>query len=103
MAVFLAATLVPGIRVSGPGVALLAGIILGVVNAVIKPVLFVLTLPVTILTLGLFIFVVNAICLALVAWLVPGFTLSGFPSALGGAIVISVVSWSLNALVGDKR
>src|SRR5689334_22834323 len=87
VAVFLAANLVPGIHVSTPGTALLAGLILGLVNALIKPVLFVLTLPFTILTLGLFIFVVNALCLALVAWLVPGFTISSFGAALLGAIV----------------
>lgn len=103
VAVFLAANLVPGIRVSGPGVAIVAGIILGFVNALIKPVLFVLTLPFTIITLGLFIFVVNAICLALVAWLVPGLTISGFGAAFAGALVISIVSWLLHALLEDKR
>lgn len=103
VAVFLAANLVPGIHVSGPGAALAAGIILGFVNAIIKPVLLLLTLPFTILTLGLFIFVLNAICLALVAWLVPGFGLSGFGAAFIGAIVISLVSWLLHAIVSDKR
>jgi putative membrane protein len=103
VAVFLAANLVPGIHVSTPGTALLAGLILGFVNALIKPVLFVLTLPFTILTLGLFIFVVNAVCLALVAWLVPGFTISGFGAALLGAIVISAVSWLLHAIVDERR
>jgi putative membrane protein len=103
VAVFLAANLVPGIRITSPAVALLAGLILGFVNAVIKPVLFFLTLPFTILTLGLFIFVVNAICLALVAWAVPGFTIHGFAAALMGALVISAVSWLLNALVADRR
>lgn len=101
-AVFLAANLVPGIAVSSFGVALLAGLILGFVNAIIKPLLFVLTLPFTIITLGLFIFVVNAICLALVAWVVPGFTISGFWAALFGAMVISLVSWILHAIVADK-
>jgi putative membrane protein len=102
-AVFLAAQLVPGITVSGMGTALLAGLILGFVNAIIRPILFLLTLPFTILTLGLFIFVVNAVCLALAAWLVPGFTISGFGAAFIGAIVITVVSWLLNTLVADPR
>ena len=102
-AVFLAANLVPGIRVSSFGVALLAGLILGFVNAIIKPILFVLTLPFTIVTLGLFIFVVNAICLALVAWLVPGLTIRGFPAAFFGAIVISLISWLLHAVLADDR
>ena len=103
VAVFLAATLVPGIHVNGAGTALLAGLILGFVNALIKPVLFVLTLPFTILTLGLFIFIVNAICLALVAWLVPGLTIGGFGAAFLGALVISAVSWLLHAIVDERR
>ena len=103
VAVFLAANLVPGIHVSGPGVALLAGLILGFVNAAIKPVLFVLTLPFTIVTLGLFILVVNAVCLALVAWVVPGLTISGFGAAFVGALVISAVSWLLHAMLDDTR
>jgi putative membrane protein len=102
-AVYLAATLVPGIHVRSAGAVIVAALILGLVNALVKPVLFVLTLPFTIVTLGLFIFVVNAICLALVAWVVPGFTISGFWPALFGAIVISLVSWMLHAIVGDRR
>jgi len=103
VAVFFAAWFVPGIAIAGPGTALLAGAVLGLVNAVIRPILFVLTLPFTLLTLGLFIFIVNAICLALVAWLVPGFTISGFWAALFGALVISFVSWLLSAILVDKR
>jgi len=103
VAVFLAATLVPGIHVSGWGIALVAGLILGLVNAVIKPVLIVLTLPLTIVTIGLFIFVVNAICLAVVAWVVPGLSISGFGAAFVGALVISAVSWLLHAMLDDKR
>lgn len=103
VAVFLTAMFVPGITVAGPGSALVAGVILGLVNAVIRPVLILLTLPFTILTLGLFIFVVNAICLALAAWLVPGLTLSGFGAAFVGAIVISIVSWILNAILSDRK
>ena len=103
VAVFLAAQLIPGISVDSPGAALAAGIVLGLVNAVIRPLLILLTLPVTLLTLGLFIFVVNAICLALAAWLVPGFTIGGFGSALVGALVISVTSWLLSALLIDQK
>jgi putative membrane protein len=103
VAVFLAARLIPGIGVTGPGAALWAGLVLGLVNAVIRPVLILLTLPVTFLTLGLFIFVVNAICLGLAAWLVPGFTISGFWAALFGAVVISIISWLLSALLSDKK
>jgi putative membrane protein len=102
VAVFLAAQLIPGIGIASPGAALVAGIVLGLVNAVIRPVLILLTLPATVLTLGLFIFVVNAICLALAAWFVPGFTISGFWAALFGALVISVISWLLSVILIDK-
>ena len=103
VAVFLAAQLIPGIGVSGAGAALWAGLVLGLVNAVIRPVLILLTLPVTFFTLGLFIFVINAACLGLAAWVVPGFTISGFWAALFGALVISIVSWLLSALLIDKK
>jgi putative membrane protein len=79
VAIIAAAWFVPGLELSGPSTALLAGAILGFVNALVRPVLFVLTLPLTLLTLGLFIFVLNAICLGLTAALVPGFTIDGFP------------------------
>src|SRR5215471_5370946 len=103
VAVFLAARVIPGISISSDSAAILAGIVLGFVNAIIRPVLIVLTLPFTILTLGLFIFIVNAVCLALVAWLVPGFGVHGFWAALFGSIVISLVSWVLSALIVDRR
>ena len=103
VAVFIAAHIVPGITVDTPVAALFAGVILGVVNALVRPLLILLTLPFTLITLGLFLFVVNAICLGLVAWLVPGFSLSGFLAALAGAIVISVVSWLLTALIVDEK
>jgi putative membrane protein len=98
IAVMVAAYLVPGVYVSGMGAALVAGLILGFVNAIVRPVLFFLTLPFTILTLGLFIFVLNAICLALTAAVVPGFDIRGFGAALLGALVVSLVSWALSGL-----
>jgi putative membrane protein len=103
VAIIVAAYFLPGLHVSGPYAALIAGVILGFVNAIVRPVLFFLTLPLTLLTLGLFIFVLNAICLELTAWFVPGFTIDGFRWALGGALVVSVVSWILNALIVGKR
>ncbi len=99
----VAAYLIPGIRLATPATAIIAGIVLGLVNAIIRPVLILLTLPFTILTLGLFIFVVNTICLALAAWLVPGFSISGFGAAFVGALVITLVSWLLSGLLIDKR
>jgi putative membrane protein len=102
VAIIVAAYLIPGISVASPGAALVAALVLAIVNAIVRPVLLLLTLPLTILTLGLFIFVINAICLALVAWLVPGFGVSGFGAALLGALVISLVSWLLSSLLIDK-
>lgn len=99
IAIMVAAYLVPGLHVSSPGAAMLAGIILGFVNALVRPILLILTLPATLLTLGLFIFVLNAICLALTAALVPGFDIASFGGAFLGALVVTVVSWILNGLV----
>ena len=105
VAILVAAWLLPGLHVAGTGTALLAGAILGVVNALVRPVLFILTLPFTLITLGLFIFVLNAICLGLTAWLIPGFSIASYWAALIGAFVVTVVSWILNGLfVGrDER
>ena len=103
VAVLIAAWLIPGLGIASPGTAIIAGIVLGLINAVIRPLLILLTLPLTLVTLGLFIFVVNAVCLALAAWVVPGFTISGFGAAFAGALVISVVSWLLSALLVDKN
>src|SRR5258705_10401843 len=86
VAIILAAYVLPGLHVDGPVPALVAGIILGFVNALVRPVLFLLTLPLTLLTLGLFIFVLNAICFALPAWAVPGFSVDGFGGARPGSL-----------------
>jgi len=102
VAVMVAAYLIPGLHVATTSSAFIAGIVLGLVNAVVKPLLFLLTLPFTLITLGLFIFVLNAICLALVAWLVPGFSISGFGAAFLGALVITLVSWLLNGILTDE-
>lgn len=102
-AIIVAAWLLPGLHLSSPFAALIAGAILGFVNAIIRPILFLLTLPLTLVTLGLFIFVLNALCLGLTAALVPGFDIDGFWSALLGALLVSVVSWILNGLLAGKR
>jgi putative membrane protein len=103
VAIVIAAWFVPGVHVTGPGPALIAGVLLGLVNALVRPLLLLLTLPFTLLTLGLFIFVVNAICFGLTAALVPGFTLDGFLAAFLGALVVTIVSWLLSALLPDRR
>ena len=98
-----AAWFIPGVHLVGLLPALVAGVVLGLVNAVVKPLLIFFTLPVTLLTLGLFLFVVNAACLGLTAAVVPGFDIDGFWPALFGAFVVSVVSWILNGLVLTRR
>jgi putative membrane protein len=99
LAILCAAWLVPGVHLSGTAAALFAGAILGLVNVLVRPILLILTFPFTLVTLGLFIFVVNALCLGLTAALIPGFEISGFWAALGGALVVSLVSWILNGLI----
>ena len=103
VAIIIAAWLLPGLHISGPFAGLLAGVILGFVNAIVRPVLFFLTLPLTLITLGLFIFVLNAVCFGLTAWLVPGFSVDGFGWALLGALLVSIVSWILNGLFVGKK
>ena len=93
------ARLIPGIHVSSLAVLLLASLILGLVNAFVRPVILVLTLPLTILTLGLFYLVVNGLAFALAAALVPGFTVASLGSAVGGALIVSLVSWAIGSLL----
>jgi putative membrane protein len=99
IAILVAAWMLPGLHLSGPWAALGAGAVLGLVNALVRPVLFILTLPLTLVTLGLFIFVVNALCLGLTAWVIPGFRIDGFWWAVLGALLVSVVSWILSGLL----
>jgi putative membrane protein len=93
LGLWLAATIVAGIRIDGTGTLILAALLMGIVNALVKPVAVVLTLPITIVTLGIFLLVVNAAMFALVAWMLPGFSVSGFWAALFGWLIVSVVSW----------
>ena len=103
LAIGVAAWLVPGVQLSGPLPAVIAGVLLGFVNALVKPILILLTLPFTLVTLGFFLFVVNAICFGLTAALVPGFDLSGFSAAFFGALVVTLVSWVVNSLIADAQ
>lgn len=93
--------LVPGIKFEGIQPAILAAIILGVLNTFIKPILKIITLPLTILTLGLFSFVLNALILLLVSSIIPGFSIDGLWPAILGAIVLSVISTILSAVLKD--
>ena len=102
LAIVLAASVLPGIEVDGLIPALAAGVLLGLVNAFVRPILLILTLPITLLTLGLFLLVLNGFCFWLVASLVKGFHVAGFGSALLGSLVVSVVSWIVTALISDS-
>ncbi|MDT0632255.1 phage holin family protein [Rubrivirga sp. S365] len=99
-ALLLVATLVPGVQLDGIGAALVAAVVLGLINATIKPVLKLLSLPIRLLTLGLFTLVINAALFALAAWLVPGFGADGFGSVFIGAIVYGLLTWAIAGLLG---
>ncbi len=100
LALVVAAILIKGIRIQSIEAGIIAAGILGLVNAVIRPIVLVLTLPINILTLGLFTLVINAVLLELVAGLVPGFAIESFGAAFFGALLISIISWLLNLFVG---
>ncbi len=102
LGLWAAETIVPGVRIDGWGNLIVAALLLGIVNAVIRPIILILTLPLTILTLGLFILVVNGISLSLVAWLMPSFSLSGLGAAILGSIVVGLTSWLASAFVGGS-
>ena len=101
LGLWAATTIVPGVTIHGVGTLVLAALLLGLVNAIIRPIILILTLPLTLITLGLFIFVVNGISLSLVAWLLPGFTLSGFGAAIVGSIVVGITGWLASTFVGS--
>lgn len=91
-AILIVANIVSGVQVSGFGSALIGALVLGLVNAIVKPVMIVLTLPLTILTLGLFLFVLNALMLWLVSAVVPGFQIRGFWAALVGSLLLTLLN-----------
>ncbi|HYG55768.1 MAG TPA: phage holin family protein [Burkholderiales bacterium] len=99
LALIAVAYLIPGITVSSFVTALIAALVLGLVNAVVRPILILLTLPVTILTLGVFIFILNGLLFWFVGYVVEGFNVSGFWAGFFGAIVFSLISWLLSALL----
>ena len=100
---WLADRLVGGISADGWATLIIAGLLLGVVNAVVKPVVVLLTFPLTIVTLGLFLLLVNAAMLGLVAWLLDGLTVNGLVAGVLGSIIVGVVSWAGQVLIGDGK
>ena len=99
LALALASYLVPGVRIDSWVALAVASLVLGIVNAVIRPVLVIITLPITILTLGLFYFVVNGLVFGLTAYLVPGFSVDSLVAAILGALVVGLTSWFVGAMI----
>lgn len=103
IALILTDYLVTGIYISSPWAALMAALLLGLVNAFIKPVIILLTLPINILTLGLLTFVINGILLSFVAWAIPGFIIAGFLWAILGALILSIISTLLSMFIVSPK
>jgi putative membrane protein len=99
VAIIITAYLLPGVRLSGFAAALVTAVVLGLVNLLIRPLLLLLTLPLNILTLGLFTFVINALLILLTSAIVPGFTVTGFGWALLFSLVLSIINYLLGVIV----
>jgi putative membrane protein len=97
-----AAWIVPGVSIAGFGTLILAALLMGFVNAFVRPIIVLLTLPITILTLGLFLLVVNATMFGLVAWILPGFDVRDSLSAFLGWLIVSIVSWLASSYIGPR-
>jgi putative membrane protein len=102
LGLWLASAIVPGLHIEGAGTLVLAALLLGIVNAVVRPVIVVLTIPLTLVTLGLFLLVVNAAMLGLVAALLEDMRIAGFFAALLGAIVVGLTSWVASSWIGPS-
>ncbi|HQS37944.1 MAG: hypothetical protein B7Y16_09465 [Methylotenera sp. 24-45-7] len=103
LALLAVAYLVPGIHVAGFAAALVAALVIGLVNMIIRPILVLLTLPITLLTLGLFILVINGLLFYLVANWIQGFDVTTITAGIFGALVYSLLSWLLSALLIDQE
>jgi putative membrane protein len=102
LGLWLATYLLPGLTFNTPVTLLVAALLLGIVNAIVRPIAVVLTLPLTLVTLGLFLLVINAAMLGLVALLLSGFSISGFWTAVGGALIVSLTGWVASGLIGNN-
>jgi putative membrane protein len=102
LGLWVASRVVPGMEISGFGTLLGSALLLGFVNAVVRPLLILLTLPITILTLGIFLLVINAAMLGLVASLFDNFVINGLFSAILGSVIVSLVSWFASWFIGPK-
>lgn len=102
LGLWLATEWVDGIQIDSPWTLVIAGVLLGVANAIVRPLAIILTFPITIVTLGLFLLVVNAAMVGLVAWLLPGFNVAGFWPAFWGALIVSLTAWVASWFIGAK-
>jgi putative membrane protein len=102
LGLWAASEMFDGIEINSPTTLIFAGLLLGVVNAIVRPIAVVLSLPALLFSLGLFLLVINAAMLGLVALLLPGFHIVGFWTAVGGSIVVSVVSWIASWFIGSR-
>jgi len=102
LGLYLASALVPGVQIVGTGSMIIAAVLLCLVNAIVRPIAFVLTLPITVVTLGLFLLVLNAAMFGLVAAMLDGFVVAGFWSAVFGAIIVSITSTIASWYIGPS-
>jgi putative membrane protein len=102
LGLYLASAIVSGFHVAGTGTLIVAALLLGIVNAFVRPILIVLTLPITLVTLGFFLLVVNGISLALVAWFLKGVTVTGLWAATWAALIVSVTSWLTSSFISPR-
>lgn len=102
LGLWVASEILSGLSFDSASKLIVAALLLGVVNAFVRPLAFILTLPLTVLTLGLFLLVLNAAMVGLVAWILPGFEISGFWTAVGAALVVSLVSWAASSAIGSS-
>jgi putative membrane protein len=102
LGLWVASEIFDGLVFESPGKLVVAAILLGIVNAFVRPLAFILTLPLTVLSLGFFLLVLNGAMVGLVAWIVPGFEISGFWTAVGAALIVSLVSWAASSAIGSN-
>ena len=102
VSIIIASYLLEGIRISSFFSAFFAAAALGILNALFRPILLILTLPINVLTLGLFTFIINALMLKMASGIIPGFEVQGFWTAVIGSLIISVISWLLNSFISDR-
>ena len=102
LGLWVASEIFSGLHFDSAAKLLVSAVLLGIVNAFVRPLAFILTLPITVLTLGFFLLVLNAAMVGLVAWIVPGFEIAGFWTAVGTALIVSLVSWAASSAIGGN-